>query len=44
LYVDEDDRLRLVDPTLGPEKITPTRTCCTHTVNGIPITSRTQPR
>lgn len=35
LYVDEDGILRIVDPDLRPEKLTPSCTCCTHTFNGI---------
>lgn len=37
LFVDEDGRLQRVDPTLGPEDITPGCTCCTHTFNGVRV-------
>ena len=37
LYVDEEGRLQLVDPSFGPEKMTPTCRCCTHTLNGKPF-------
>ncbi len=35
LYVDDAGILRLVDPGLRPEKLTPSCTCCTHTLNGV---------
>ena len=35
LYVDDDGVLRLVNPDLGPEAMTPACTCCTHTLNGV---------
>ena len=35
LYVDDDGILRIVDPDLRPEKLTPSCTCCTHTLNGV---------
>lgn len=34
LYVDEDGRLALVDPTLTVDDMRPTCRCCTHTFNG----------
>ena len=37
LYIDEDGRLALVDPTLGPEHLEPWCGCCTHTLNGVPF-------
>ncbi|MCA9720231.1 MAG: hypothetical protein H6713_39285 [Myxococcales bacterium] len=40
LYVDADNRLRRVDPTLGPGSLTPSCACCTHTFNGVPFTRR----
>jgi len=43
LYVDDANRLRIVDPTLGPEKLTPTCACCTHTFNGVRLTRKYQP-
>ncbi len=38
LYVDENNRLRVVAPTIGPETLEPSCPCCTHTLNGIPFT------
>jgi len=38
LFVDEDNRLRMVDPTIGPETMEPSCACCTHTLNGVPFT------
>lgn len=35
LFVDDDNRLRKVDPERGPETMTPSCACCTHTFNGI---------
>ncbi|MFL6199341.1 MAG: hypothetical protein ACJ76J_09205 [Thermoanaerobaculia bacterium] len=35
LYVDTEGILRIVNPELGPEKMTPLCTCCTHTLNGV---------
>ncbi len=37
LYVDTEGRLRVVNPELGPEDITPLCSCCTHTFNGVPL-------
>jgi hypothetical protein len=37
LYVDENNILQKVDPTMGPEKLFPTCACCTWTFNGVPI-------
>ncbi|TCN33967.1 hypothetical protein [Sinorhizobium americanum] len=34
LYVDDDKRLALVDPTLTVDDMKPTCWCCTHTFNG----------
>lgn len=34
LYVDEDNILQKIDPTMGPEKLRPCCDCCTHTFNG----------
>lgn len=36
LYVDEFGMLQLVNPNIKPEDLTPSCTCCTHTLNGIP--------
>jgi hypothetical protein len=41
LYVDGGNRLRAVDPGLGPGDIVPSCTCCTHTFNGVPVPRRT---
>jgi hypothetical protein len=35
LYVDDDNRLRVVNPDVGPDTMSPTCACCTHTLNGI---------
>jgi hypothetical protein len=40
LYVDDAGRLQLVNPSLGPEQMTPTCRCCTHTLNGKPFSMR----
>ena len=37
LYVDEDNRLALVDPELKNEDLEPSCACCTHTFNGVPF-------
>ncbi|MDU8926049.1 hypothetical protein RXV86_01490 [Alisedimentitalea sp. MJ-SS2] len=36
LFVDGDNRLQRVDPTLNIEDLEPTCGCCTHTFNGQP--------
>lgn len=38
LYVDDQNRLAVVDPELRVEHLTPSCPCCTHTFNGIPFT------
>lgn len=38
LYVDEDNRLALVDPAWRVERMEPRCRCCTHTFNGVPFT------
>ena len=43
LYVDEDNRLRLVDPALRVEDMEPACACCTHTFNGVPFTRKYAP-
>ena len=43
LFVDEDNRLRLVDPDLRVEHMEPGCACCTHTFNGIPFTRKYSP-
>jgi len=40
LYVDTEGRLRVVNPELGPENMTPLCSCCTHTLNGVPFPNR----
>lgn len=40
LYVDDEGRLQMVDPSLGPSSLTPSCKCCTHTFNGIRFTRR----
>jgi hypothetical protein len=37
LYVDEENRLRVVAPEIGPESLDPSCPCCTHTLNGVPF-------
>ncbi|UMO99887.1 hypothetical protein [Amycolatopsis sp. EV170708-02-1] len=38
LYVDDDNRLRVVDPALGADDLEPACPCCTHTFNGVRFT------
>ena len=40
LYVDDDGFLRMVDPQVTVETLTPTCACCTHTLNGVPFTRK----
>ncbi len=40
LFVDENSRLALVDPSIKNEDFTPGCPCCTHTFNGVPFTRR----
>ncbi|HVG43969.1 MAG TPA: hypothetical protein VM890_04540 [Longimicrobium sp.] len=40
LYVDDDGILRIVDPDLRAEDLTPSCTCCTHTLNGVRFGAR----
>ncbi|RUR69611.1 hypothetical protein EJP67_21380 [Variovorax guangxiensis] len=35
LFVDDEGKLQVVNPTLGPERMTPSCPCCTHTFNGV---------
>jgi hypothetical protein len=37
LFVDDENRLRKVDPDLGPESMARSCACCTHTFNGARI-------
>jgi hypothetical protein len=43
LYVDADNRLRVVNPALGPDSLAPFCPCCTHTFNGVRFTRKYQP-
>jgi hypothetical protein len=43
LFVDEYNRLRVVDPSLRVENMDPYCACCTHTFNGVPFTRKYQP-
>jgi hypothetical protein len=43
LYVDDQNRLAVVDPTLRVEQMTPSCPCCTHTFNGVRFTKAYQP-
>ncbi|MEO0823754.1 MAG: hypothetical protein AAF074_25510 [Pseudomonadota bacterium] len=43
LYVDDDNRLALVDADLTVEQMTPFCPCCTHTLNGVPFVRRYVP-
>lgn len=43
LFVDEDNRLRMVDPELQVEQMAPSCACCTHTLNGVPFTRKYVP-
>ena len=40
LRVDENRRLQVVNPSLGPESLTPQCKCCTHTFNGVRFTQQ----
>jgi hypothetical protein len=44
LYIDAENRLRVVNPAIGPETMQPFCPCCTHTFNGIRVTRRYLPR
>lgn len=35
LYVDQENRLKVVAPEIGPETLQPRCVCCTHTFNGV---------
>ena len=37
LFVDEDNKLQLVNPNLRNEHLFPSCHCCTHTFNGTPL-------
>ncbi|MFD5247915.1 hypothetical protein ACFWIW_25480 [Amycolatopsis sp. NPDC058340] len=40
LYLDDDNRLRVVNPELGAGDLAPACPCCTHTFNGVRFTQR----
>jgi hypothetical protein len=40
LYIDDNNRLQLVDPSLGASSLDPQCACCTHTFNGVKFTRR----
>ncbi|MBL8594675.1 MAG: hypothetical protein JNK01_18460 [Devosia sp.] len=40
LYVDQDNRLAVVDPSLRVEDMQPSCACCTHTFNGVTFTRK----
>jgi hypothetical protein len=44
LYIDPDNRLRAVNPHLGPHTMEPHWPCCTHTFNGIRLTKPYRPQ
>lgn len=44
LYVDENGRLALVDPSLRVEDMEPGCACCTHTFNGVPFVRKFKAR
>lgn len=43
LYVDEENRLALVDPSVKNEDLEPDCGCCTHTFNGVPFVKKYRP-
>jgi hypothetical protein len=43
LYVDENNRLAVVDPLLRVENMEPSCACCTHTFNGMTFTRKYEP-
>lgn len=42
LYIDENNKLALVDPEVRNEDLEPDCPCCTHTFNGIPLVRKFQ--
>ena len=40
LYIDDDNRLAVVNPAITPETMVPGCACCTHTLNGVRLTRR----
>jgi hypothetical protein len=43
LRVDEQGKLQVINPSLGPASLAPQCGCCTHTFNGIPFTRAFDP-
>lgn len=43
LYVDDDNRLQLVDPEVTATTLEPRCACCTHTLNGVTFVKRFRP-
>ena len=44
LYIDGENRLQVVAPEIGPADLDPTCSCCTHTLNGHPLTRPYRPQ
>lgn len=44
LYVDDANRLAIVDPDLKNEDLEPSCPCCTHTFNGVPFVKKWRDR
>ncbi len=44
LFVDEDNRLRVVAPEIGAQHLEPLCPCCTHTLNGHPFNRPYRPK
>ncbi|WAL67814.1 hypothetical protein ORV05_08600 [Amycolatopsis cynarae] len=42
LYIDDDNRLQVVNPELGADDLEPACPCCTHTFNGVRFTRKDQ--
>ncbi len=43
LFIDDDGRLAVVDPSVTPETLIPGCACCTHTLNSVVVTSPPAP-
>jgi|GEM_PF-2330094 len=39
LYIDENNTLQIINPSLGPHHFYPACSCCVHTFNGLPFTN-----
>ncbi|MFK8034690.1 MAG: hypothetical protein AB8B94_11150 [Hyphomicrobiales bacterium] len=39
LYVDDNNKLAVVDPEVTPDTMQPSCACCTHTLNGVRLTT-----